>query len=114
MRMRKLLVLVALAFLVIACGAHREPVSGAGLAVDWGKPDLSQYHAISKDDSMPDNDEMPEDNDQSEDDNTRMSLAEQCYLWNTRGVYLPLIRPEYGQATAKLTANQVRDQTTGD
>jgi hypothetical protein len=118
MKMRKVLLLVALSFLVIACAAHREPRSGAGLTVDWGKPDPSQYHDISKDDEIPESEETPEDNDRSEYDNTRMSLAEECELWHTRGAYLPVTQPEYEQAKAKcskLSADQLRTQsTTGD
>jgi hypothetical protein len=112
--MRRVLLSVALLSLVAACGVHRQDRSGAGLTVDWGKPDPSQYHDSAKDD-----DEMPEDNDRSEDDNSRMSLAEECDLWHTRGAYLPLTQPEYEQATAKcskLTADQLKAQlgTTGD
>ncbi|MGO9060957.1 MAG: hypothetical protein ACLQU2_26775 [Candidatus Binataceae bacterium] len=117
--MRKALLLVALLSLVASCAAHRrQDRSGAGLTVDWGKPDPSQYHDISKDDQMPEDDDGAEDNDRSEYDNTRMSLAEECDLWHTRGAYLPLTQPEYEQATAKcskLSADQLRDQlTTGN
>lgn len=110
-----LLVIVALLLLVPACAEHRQDRSGAGLAVDWGKPDPSQYHNISKDDELPaTDDETPEDNDRSEYDNTRMSLAEECELWHTRGAYLPLTQPEYEQAKmkcSKLSADQLRDPT---
>ncbi|MGO9058221.1 MAG: hypothetical protein ACLQU2_12690 [Candidatus Binataceae bacterium] len=78
-----------------------------------GKPDLRQYHDISKDAEMPEDNDGPEDNDRSEEDNTRMSLAEECDLWRTRGAYLPLTQPEYEQATAKcskLSTDQLRTQ----
>jgi hypothetical protein len=118
--MRKVLLSLTLLLLVAACTTHRrQDRSGAGLTVDWGKPDPSQYHNISKDDEVPaTDDETPEDNDRSEYDNTRMSLAEECELWHTRGAYLPLTQPEYEQARekcSKLSADQLRDQsTTGD